>query len=385
MDSPVIRVAVLGSTGSVGTQALDVIRNLPGQVEVVALAGGQNTELLARQVAEFRPRYACAGGESPELRDAIEQAASRVVGMDEMALAPDVDLVLVATAGAAGLTPTLKALRAGRPVALANKEVLVMAGHLVRQAMVDGGGSLRPVDSEHSAIWQCLWGEERHPIRRIILTASGGAFRDLDGPALAVVTPEQALNHPTWTMGKKITVDSASLINKGMETIEAMWLFDVPLEKVEVVLHRESIVHSLVEFADGSVKAQMGLPDMRLPIECALTYPARGPVAFSQPLDLAAIGSLHFGRPDLERYPCLKLAMEAGRLGGTMPAVMAAADEIAVERFLAGEVGFLDIPAIIESAMEYHSPVAEPSLDLVLAADNWARQAARSIQVPAAV
>jgi len=385
MDSPVVRVAVLGSTGSIGSQALDVIRNLPGRVKVVALAGGQNTVALARQVAEFRPRYAWASADSAELRDAIEHAGSSFVGMDEMALAPEVDVVLVATAGAAGLIPTLKALRAGRSVALANKEVLVMAGHLVRRAMVEGGGSLRPVDSEHSAIWQCLWGEEPSSIRRIILTASGGAFRDLDGPALAGVSPEQALNHPTWTMGKKITVDSASLMNKGMETIEAMWLFDVPIEKVEVLLHRESIVHSLVEFTDGSVKAQLGLPDMRLPIQCALTYPERGPIAFSPPLDLAASGSLHFGRPDLDRYPCLKLAMEAGRLGGTMPAVMAAADEVAVERFLGREVGFLDIPAIIESAMEYHSPVPEPSLDLVLAADNWARQAARSIQVTAAV
>lgn len=385
MDRPPIRVAVLGSTGSIGTQALDVIRNLPGRVEVVALAGGQNTAALARQVAEFRPRYVWASADSTGLRDAIEHAGSRVAGMDEMALAPDIDLVLVATAGAAGLTPTLKALAAGRPVALANKEVLVMAGHLVRRAMVEGGGSLRPIDSEHSAIWQCLWGEDPGSVRRIILTASGGAFRDLDARALAVVRPEQALNHPTWTMGKKITVDSASLMNKGMETIEAMWLFDVPMEKVEVVLHRESIVHSLVEFNDGSVKAQMGLPDMRLPIQCAITYPERGPVAFSAPLDLAAIGSLHFGRPDFDRYPCLKLAMEAGRMGGTMPAVMAAADEVAVERFLSGELGFLDIPAIIESALEHHSPVAEPSLDIVLAADNWAREAARSVQVPAAV
>ncbi len=385
MDNPVIRVAVLGSTGSIGSQALDVIRRLAGQIEVVALAAGQNTASLARQVDEFRPRYAWSAADSPDLNAAIEHAGSRILSMDEMATAPDVDVVLVATAGAAGLTPTLRALAAGRSVALANKEVLVMAGHLVRRAMIDGGGSLRPVDSEHSAIWQCLWGEEAGSIRRIILTASGGAFRDLDGSALAAVSPEQALYHPTWKMGRKITVDSASLMNKGMETIEAMWLFDVPMEKVEVVLHRESIVHSLVEFTDGSVKAQLGLPDMRLPIQCALTYPGRGPVSFSPPLDLAASGTLNFGRPDMERYPCLKLAMDAGRTGGTMPAVMAAADEIAVERFLRGEVGFLDIPAIIEEAMEHHTPVFEPSLDVVLAADNWARQAARSVPVTAAV
>ncbi len=239
--------------------------------------------------------------------------------------------------------PTLNALKAGRPVAIANKEVLVMAGHLVRRAMAQGGGELRPVDSEHSAIWQCLWGEEGHAIRRILLTASGGAFRDFDRARLASVTAEQALNHPTWKMGSKITVDSATLMNKGMETIEAMWLFDVPMDKVEVVLHRESIVHSLVEFSDGSVKAQLGVPDMRLPIQLALAYPERMPAPPMPTLNLATIGTLHFGTPDMERFPCLRLAMEAGRLGATYPAAMAAADEVAVERFLAGEIGFLNL------------------------------------------
>ncbi len=379
-----LRIAVLGSTGSIGRQTLDVIRQLPDRFEVVALAAGRNTDLLARQVAEFRPRYAWADATSPELAGAIDVSAAKWLSMDEIALADDVDLLLVGTAGAAGLMPTINALHAGRPVAIANKEVLVMAGHLIRGAMEKGGGSLRPVDSEHSAIWQCLWGEERHEIRRILLTASGGAFRDFDREQLAAVTPEQALNHPTWNMGAKITVDSASLMNKGMETIEAMWLFDVPMEKVEVVLHRESIVHSLVEFSDGSVKAQLGVPDMRLPIQCALAYPERMPVPPAPPLDLAAIGTLHFGAPDISRFPCLSLAMESGRRGGTYPAVMAAADEIAVSRFLSGEAGFLDIPMIIEQALEKHEGTPDPDIETVIAADAWARRVATGIRVGAA-
>jgi 1-deoxy-D-xylulose-5-phosphate reductoisomerase len=367
---------VLGSTGSIGRQSLDVIRQLPGRFAVVALAAGRNAELLAAQVAEFRPRYVSAEARSGALDAAIEAAGSRWASMDEMAVADDVDVLLVGTAGAAGLLPTIRALRLGRPVAIANKEVLVMAGHIVRAAMLEGGGELRPVDSEHSAIWQCLWGEEDHAIRRILLTASGGAFRDFGVEQLAAVTPEQALNHPTWNMGAKITVDSATLMNKGMETIEAMWLFGVPRERVEVVLHRESIVHSLVEFSDGSVKAQLGVPDMRLPIQCALAYPERMPVPPAPPLDLAAIGKLHFGRPDLGRFPCLQLAMESGRRGGTYPAVMAAADEVAVARFLERQIGFLDIPAVIEATLEQHEGVADPDLETVVAADAWARTVA---------
>ena len=378
-----IRIAVLGSTGSIGRQALDVIRQLPERFEVASLAAGYNCAELAAQVAEFRPSYVCAERHSNDLDDAIATSGSRWASMDEMAVAPDVDLLLVGTAGAAGLTPTLLALAAGRPVAIANKEVLVMAGHLVRRAMLAGGGDMRPVDSEHSAIWQCLWGEEGHEIRRILLTASGGAFRDFDRSQLAAVTPEQALNHPTWNMGAKITVDSASLMNKGMETIEAMWLFGVPMEKVEVVLHRESIVHSLVEFSDGSVKAQLGVPDMRLPIQCALAYPERMPVPPAPALDLASIGQLNFGAPDLSRFPCLGLAMEAGRKGATYPAVMAAADEVAVQRFRDREIGFLDIPRVIDAALQRHEPTADPDLEAVLAADAWARRVATSLPVEA--
>lgn len=377
MQHSPIRIAVLGSTGSVGTQALDVIARYPDRFQVQALCAGRNTELLARQVEQFRPRYVAAEAESPGLQSALEHAGCRTAAMDDIAAASDVDMLLVGTAGAAGLTPTLIGLRRGLPVAIANKEVLVMAGHLVREAMNEGGGQLRPVDSEHSAIWQCLWGEENNAIRRIILTASGGAFRDLDTARLASVSPEQALNHPTWKMGAKITVDSATLMNKGMETIEAMWLFDVPMDRVEVVVHRQSIVHSLVEFSDGSVKAQLGLPDMRLPIECALSYPERMPERTTAPLNLAELGSLTFEQPDFARFPCLALAMRAGEQGGTMGAVMAAADEVAVATFLSGQLPFTGIARVVEDVMDSHATVPSPSLDEVLGADAWARVRAR--------
>ncbi len=344
-----------------------------------ALAAGRNTSLLAEQIAAFKPKYVFGEARATDADSAAESAGATWTSMEDMALADDVDVVLVGTAGAAGLMPTLKALEIGRPVAIANKEVLVMAGHLVRRAMLAGGGELRPVDSEHSAIWQCLWGEEQHEIRRILLTASGGAFRDFDEGQLAAVTPEQALNHPTWKMGGKITVDSASLMNKGMETIEAMWLFGVPMERVEVVLHRESIVHSLVEFSDGSVKAQLGVPDMRLPIQCALAYPERMPTPPAPALNLGAIGALHFGEPDLGRFPCLRLAMESGERGGTYPAVMAAADEVAVLRFIEGKIGFLDIPSVIEATLEKHEGIADPDLETVIAADEWAREKAEAL------
>jgi len=377
-DTP-LRIAVLGSTGSIGRQTLDVIAQLPDRFSVRALAAGRNTSLLAEQIAAFKPKYVFGEARATDADSAAESAGATWTSMEDMALADDVDVVLVGTAGAAGLMPTLKALEIGRPVAIANKEVLVMAGHLVRRAMLAGGGELRPVDSEHSAIWQCLWGEEQHEIRRILLTASGGAFRDFDEGQLAAVTPEQALNHPTWKMGGKITVDSASLMNKGMETIEAMWLFGVPMERVEVVLHRESIVHSLVEFSDGSVKAQLGVPDMRLPIQCALAYPERMPTPPAPALNLGAIGALHFGEPDLGRFPCLRLAMESGERGGTYPAVMAAADEVAVLRFIEGKIGFLDIPSVIEATLEKHEGIADPDLETVIAADEWAREKAEAL------
>ncbi|MFN8555864.1 MAG: 1-deoxy-D-xylulose-5-phosphate reductoisomerase [Dehalococcoidia bacterium] len=374
-------VAVLGSTGSIGAQTLDVIRSLPEHFHVVALAAGRNVDLLYRQVTEFRPRLVCADAEIDRALLADVQVAPIV----EVATHPDVDVVVVGTVGAAGLLPTLAALRAGKAVALANKEALVMAGELVVATAKAGGGQLRPVDSEHSAIWQCLWGEEPDGIARLLLTASGGALRDLPLAALADVTPAQALRHPTWSMGRKITVDSATLFNKGLETMEAHWLFDVPMDRIEVVMHRESIVHSLVEFLDGSIKAQLGTPSMMLPIQCALSYPRRLPRPHDQRLDLGALGSLRFASPDFDRYPCLSLAIEAGRKGQSYPAVAAAADEVAVERFLATEIRFTDIAAVIEQTLAAHDSVPAADLDTILAADAWARSYARRVGGVAAI
>jgi 1-deoxy-D-xylulose-5-phosphate reductoisomerase len=370
-----IRLAVLGSTGSIGRQTLNVVRSLPGRFNVVALAAGNNVTLLEEQVRDFRPRYICAGREGDYLTDRLGRGglAAKWLEMEEMAGHPEVDLVVVATVGSAGLAPTLAAIRAGKPVALANKEVLVMAGHIITAEARRSGAELRPIDSEHSAIWQCLWGEDRESIEKIVITASGGPFRDTPRDELPKVTSKEALRHPNWQMGQKITVDSATLLNKGLECIEARWLFDVPLERIEVILHRESIVHSLVEFRDGSLKAQLGVPDMRLPIQCALTYPERLPGAAVPHLDLRLAGTLTFSSADTKQYPCLGLALEAGRRGGTHPAVLAAADEVAVQHFLAGHIRFTDIARTIQDALGAHNPVSNPSLDDVLHADAWAR------------
>jgi 1-deoxy-D-xylulose-5-phosphate reductoisomerase len=369
-------LAILGSTGSIGRQTLEVVRDLRPRFRVVALAAGHNVTLLEEQAREFSPQLLWADREADYLHQKTSRGAIRArwTPMEEMVTHPDVDIVVVATAGKAGLLPTLAAARAGKAVALANKEVLVMAGHLVVAEARLHQADLRPVDSEHSAIWQCLWGEDRKNIARIILTGSGGAFRDRPLDELERVTPEQALRHPTWQMGHKITVDSATLLNKGLEAIEAHWLFGVPFDKIEVVLHRESIIHSLVEFCDGSIKAQLGMPDMRLPIQCALTYPQRLPTSRPKRLDLGRLGSLAFSQPDLRRFPCLGLALEAGRRGGVFPTVMAAADEVAVDHFLAGHITFLDIAKMIEATLSAHPSVSDPSLEEVLAADTWARQ-----------
>lgn len=368
------RLAVIGSTGSIGRQTLEVVRALPNRLQVVALAAGNNIELLQEQALEFRPLYLYAERGEKELYHALGEAglSCNWARPEEMATAPEVDLVMVATAGGAGLLPTMAALKARKVVALANKEVLVMAGHLVNAAL-SHGGEVRPVDSEHSAIWQCLWGEAPDKISRLILTASGGPFRDRPLHELAKVTPQEALAHPTWQMGPKVTVDSATLINKGFECLEARWLFQVPLERIHVVMHKESIVHSLVEFCDGSVKAQLSMPDMRLPIQLALTYPERLPGVSLPPLDLAQVGCLHFGPVDWERYPCLALALEAGKKGGTYPAVLAAADEVAVQMFLEGHIGFTDIRYILEEVLEAHEGVPEPDLGQVLEAEAWAK------------
>ncbi|HEX5479070.1 MAG TPA: 1-deoxy-D-xylulose-5-phosphate reductoisomerase [Dehalococcoidia bacterium] len=369
------RLAILGSTGSVGRQALDVVRGLPGQFRVVGLAGGSNHTLLEDQAREFRPDMVwCQNADRHMHLKAAAGARTRWTPLEEMAAHPDIDLVLVATSGMAGLAPTLAALAAGKSVALANKEVLVMAGGIVTKAAERGRAELRPVDSEHSAIWQCLWGEDPGAIARLVLTASGGAFRDMAPRDLERVTPQQALRHPTWDMGRKITIDSATLMNKGFEAIEARWLFDVPMDRIDIVMHRESIVHSLVEFVDGSVKAQLGEPDMRLPIRCALCYPERIACESTPRLNLARSKALNFSQPDLSRYPCLRLALEAGAKGGTWPAVLAAADEVAVDQFMRGEMRFTDIAKSVDAALSAHSGAADPSLEQILEADRWARE-----------
>jgi len=375
----VSRIAVLGSTGSIGRQTLDVVRGLRERFRVVGLCAGRNVTLLEEQAREFTPRLVCCDGNGSTAAGVIPFDGFECAPMEAIAADPEVELVVVATAGKAGLIPTLKALEAGKTVALANKEVLVMAGRLVRESARRGDGEIRPIDSEHSAIWQVMRGEKNANIRRLILTASGGALRDKSIDELQRVTPEQGLSHPTWQMGRKVTIDSATLLNKGLEAIEARWLFDVPLDRIEIVLHRESIVHSVVEFCDGSLKAQLGTPDMRVPIQVALCYPDRPQLPSVAPLDLRQMGALHFSELKLDRYPCLSLALEAGHRGGTFPTVLSAADEVAVEGFLSGRIGFTRIPEIIDETLNAHDGGSDESLDEILAADAWAREYAETL------
>ena len=369
-DSPVKRLAVLGSTGSIGRQTLDVIRALPERFRVAGLAAGRNTALLAEQINEFRPSFvSCSRPDELPL----DEADAELLPLDDIARHPDVDLAVIATSGQAGLSPTLAALRAGKDVALANKEALVAAGEIVTGAARESGARILPVDSEHSAVWQCLSGEKQ-TARQIILTASGGPFRGYSAARLKKVTVAQALQHPSWQMGQKITIDSATLMNKGLEVIEAHWLFGVPIDNIRVIVHPQSIIHSMVEFADGSVKAQLGCPDMCLPIQYALTYPDRLENPQLPALDWSRLDSLAFEPADMKRFPCLGLAIAAGRSEGTCPAVLCAADETAVEMFLAERIGFTDIARLIGEVLERHISVAHPTLEDILAADAWARE-----------
>ena len=363
------RIAVLGSTGSVGRQTLDVVRWHPDEFQIVALVAARPSFNFQNQVDEFRPRFSCL-----TTTDGVDP-------LIEIACDPDIDLLVVATSGTVGFSPTIAALEAGKPVALANKETLIMAGHLVTQAAARSGARLLPIDSEHSAIWQCLQGEEPYAerVERLLLTASGGAFRDRPAGSLGEVTPAEALKHPTWTMGPKITIDSATLMNKGLEVIEAHWLFGLPFERIDVVIHHQSVVHSLVEFVDGSVKAQLGMADMRLPIQYALAYPRRL-TAPAERLDLAAVGQLTFAGVDQQKYPCLALAYQAGRGGGTYPTVLNAANEAAVAEFLTKNLAFTQITELIDAALQAHTPRPRPSLEEVVEADAWARAFARSWQ-----
>ncbi len=364
-------IVVLGSTGSIGTQTLDVVRALPGEFRVAGLAAGRNTDLLSDQIAEFAPRMAWAEAG----RERVADSGAALVPPEEMVAAPDVDLVMMATTGRAGLIPTLGALRAGKAVALANKEVVVMAGDLVTRAAAEHNAPLLPVDSEPSALWQCLRGETE-PVRRLIITASGGPFRARPLDEIARVTPDEALAHPTWVMGRKITIDSATLMNKGFEVIESRWLFGVPFERIAVVVHPQSVIHSMAELADGSVKAQMGPPDMRLPIQAALSYPARVDNGALPRYDPLAWPSLTFEPLDAARYPCFAAAVEAGREGRTYPVALSAADEVAVHSFLDGRIGFGDIHRIVQSVLDRHEPFEASSVEAVLEADEWARRQA---------
>ena len=370
------RLAILGSTGSIGRQTLDVVRAFPNKFEVVGLGAGRNVGLLAQQVSEFRPAlvYCCPD----EPNDwAPPDSTCQAVSLEEMAQHPDVDVVMVATVGKAGLVPTLAAIHAGKTVALANKEVMIMAGELITTEARRNGVAVLPVDSEPNAIWQCMRGEENDPAR-IIITASGGPFRKLPLEQMGQVNPEEALRHPTWSMGKKITIDSATLMNKGMEVIEAHWLFNIPYDRIEVVIHPQSLIHSMVEFADGSIKAQISHPDMRLPIQYTLSYPERWPNHTPPRLDLVRVGSFTFDSLDSDRYPCFRLAQEAGRRGSTYTAVLCGSDEVAVESFLSRKIGFLDIARLVEKALEQHNPIDEASLDEILQADAWARDFTKS-------
>ena len=368
-------LVVLGSTGSIGRQTLDIVRAFPQEFRVVGLAAGYNLDLLREQIMEFKPSLACCA--SNGVRE-LSQTGVKVLPMEEMVCQPDVDLVMAATVGSAGLVPTLRALEHRKTVALANKEVIIMAGALLQGLTGPHGGTLLPVDSEPSAIWQCLRGENE-TVRRIIITASGGPFRTTPLEDLEYVTPEAALKHPTWRMGDKITVDSATLMNKAFEVIESHWLFDVPWDKIEVVVHPQSIIHSMTEMADGSVKAQMGPPDMRLPIQYAMFYPTRLENHQIPRLDTTLSHSLTFQPMEPGRYPCFELAVETGKMGGTYPSALSAADEVAVGLFLDRKIGYMDIYRTVETVLESHTPGPGDSLDEILAADQWARDKAAEV------
>ena len=374
------RITILGSTGSIGTSTLDVVARFPERFAVRALTAARNIEKLAQQVIAFRPELAVVldaeGADAlrrrlpGDLRVAIAHGPE---GYRAAAAGTDVDMVVAAMVGAAGLMPTLAAIEAGRDVALANKETLVMAGTLVMARTKARRIRLLPVDSEHSAIFQCLAGNRSADLDRILLTASGGPFRTWPAERFAAIGPQEALRHPNWQMGAKITIDSSTLMNKGLEVIEAGHLFGVALDRIEVVVHPQSIVHSMVAFRDGSVLAQLGIPDMRTAIAYALSCPERLPL--HQPLpDWAALGALTFEAPDLARFPCLALAFEAGRAGGTLPAVLNAANEVAVQAFLERRIGFAAIARCVGGALEAHRPGAGDDLDEILAADGWARR-----------
>ena len=379
------RIAILGSTGSIGRSALQVIEQFPNHFQVVALAAGKNIDLLAEQIQRFQPKIAAVLNQELANRladllpaDNRAEVLAGSTGYQETASCAEADMVLSSMVGAAGLIPTLTAIRAGKDVALANKETLVMAGALVMEEVQKCKVRLLPVDSEHNAIFQALEGHRREDLKRILLTASGGPFLKLPKEQLESVTPAQALAHPNWEMGAKITVDSATMMNKGLEVIEAKWLFEVPAEKIDVHIHPQSIVHSMVEYIDGSVIAQLGMPDMRVPIAYALAHPKRLKLDLPT-LDLFSVQTLTFQKPDLSRYPSLGLAFHACKAGGTMPAVLNASNEVAVQAFLDKRIPFMGIPRLVDMVMEEHEIAPATELQAILAADTWARQRSEEV------
>jgi 1-deoxy-D-xylulose-5-phosphate reductoisomerase len=377
------RVVVLGATGSIGDSALMVARDIPERMEIVGLAANSNAQKLAAAANEMRPESVCLVDETKIdiLREALDyqpRIFSGETGLREIACLTNADMVLVAIVGTGGLRPALAAIETGKDLAVASKEILVMAGEIVMREARDNGVHVLPVDSEHNAIFQCLDGRSSE-VRRIILTASGGPFRETPRKGFDSIAPEQALKHPTWNMGPKITIDSATLFNKGLEMIEAHWLFGVKMKRVEVVIHPQSIVHSMVEFADGSTLAQLSYSNMRFPIQYAVTWPDRVPNTLS-PLDFSKLSKLEFFTPRYEDFPALNLARRAGDAGGTLPAVMNAANEIAVAAFLDQQVRFPDIWHVVEEVMNRHTSVAHPDLDAILEADQWARAEATLVK-----
>lgn len=374
-------ITLLGSTGSIGTQTLDIVAQYPDRFRVVGLAAGGNVELLAEQIRRFQPEIVAIADRNKyaALKAAIASVTPQPIllvgneGIETVAAYGDAQTVVTGIVGCAGLLPTIAAIKAGKDIALANKETLIAAGSVVLPLIEQYGVKILPADSEHSAIFQCLQGVPAGGLRRILLTASGGSFRDLPVEKLSTVTVADALKHPNWSMGRKITIDSATLMNKGLEVIEAHYLFGVEYDRIEIVIHPQSIIHSLIELQDSSVLAQLGLPDMRLPLLYALSYPERIYTNW-QRLDLFKCGDLTFREPDRIKYPCMDLAYAAGRRGGTMPAVLNAANEQAVELFLNGKITFVQIPQLIEMACDRHNCVTQPGLDDIIAADTWARQ-----------
>jgi 1-deoxy-D-xylulose-5-phosphate reductoisomerase len=378
------RLAILGSTGSIGVNTLDIVRQFPERFKVTSLSAGVNTQLLKQQILQFRPKVVSVL--SRELSEALQRELSHasveivhgVEGLIQVATHPEVDQVVSAIVGAVGLIPTLSAIKTGKVIALANKESLVMAGKIVMEEAKRNHAQIFPVDSEHSAIFQALLGHQKEDVRRLILTASGGPFLNLPLSRLQEVTVKEALNHPHWEMGKKITIDSASLMNKGLEVIEAHWLFNIPVEKIAVQIHPQSVVHSMVEYIDGSIVAQMGIADMRIPIAYALSFPQRLSLKLP-PLDLSHTGALTFLSPDPERFPCLKLAYRSIEIGETMPAILNAANEIAVSAFLEGSLKFTEIPLLLQRVMEEHEVKSVHTIEDILKADHWARERAKAI------